>query len=965
MELRECLRSDMREYQSIPFWSWNDKLEPEKLRQQIRDMKAAGIGGFFMHARGGLLTEYMGEEWFQAVEASIDEARKQNMDAWCYDENGWPSGFAGMKLLEDKNNWEHYITYKEIDWFDPEAMACYKLRGGNLIRVYEGAADCAVYDHQNSSVVDILNPEIVRKFLDETHEKYYERFKDAFGKTMAGFFTDEPQYFRWDTAYSPCVLPLYKSRYGEDLMDVLGALFADCNQSDRTRYRYWLLMNELYTENFAGQIYRWCEAHNCQLTGHAIEERNLFWQMICCAGIMPFYEYEQKPGMDWLGRGIDTEIAPRQVSSVAQQLGKKHVMTETFACAGWDVTPRELKRIAEWQYVNGVNQMCQHLYPYSIRGQRKRDYPAFYSEHNPWTTQFKHFNDYFTALGYMLSESREEADVAVIHPIHSAYFTYKRNEAHSVDELDASFAALVEKLGAANIGHHYVDEYLLAKHGTAMNGKLIMGQCAYSKVVVPDMKGIDGTTLRTLRKFVAQGGKLYLAGQCPTHVDGEEARVGLVSNIGFEDLKNTACYIDNENTEIRSTLRRAAFGDFIYAVNLSETETYEVAYTAKAPGARKFDLEERNYAPVYYEKTEDGVKIPLCLKPGDSVVIMLDEGEAGEKVCLKDAAVTTGLTGKIVAADKNTLTLDYAALSYDGVEYTDMLPIMAVSDRLLRGKTDQKVYLKFRFTVAEKVADLRLEAEKMNAVAVYLNGEKLELDGPGSLDTPFASADVAGKVNVGENEVVFEIDYYQPKQVYDVFNGVYYEHSDGTESLINCLSYVTDIEAIYLRGDFGVKCGAYTPDKKNTLTTTAPFAIVPSVKDVALDKLTEAGYPFFGGAMTFDIQLDAAGDEKQLTLGGRFAVAKISINGSDEKMLMMYDNCDVTGLFKAGRNDVRVTIISSYRNVFGPFHDRDTDPFGVGPDTFARYGSWEDGKSRRYVDRYSFVHFGVDSITLR
>jgi len=237
------------------------------------------------------------------------------------------------------------------------------------------------------------------------------------------------------------------------------------------------------------------------------------------------------------------------------------------------------------------------------------------------------------------------------------------------------------------------------------------------------MKGIDGTTLRTLRKFVAQGGKLYLAGQCPTHVDGEEARVGLVSNIGFEDLKNTACYIDNENTEIRSTLRRAAFGDFIYAVNLSETETYEVAYTAKAPGARKFDLEERNYAPVYYEKTEDGVKIPLCLKPGDSVVIMLDEGEAGEKVCLKDAAVTTGLTGKIVAADKNTLTLDYAALSYDGVEYTDMLPIMAVSDRLLRGKTDQKVYLKFRFTVAEKVA----VGESKPRVSMYSFEEKLKV----------------------------------------------------------------------------------------------------------------------------------------------------------------------------------------------------------------------------------------------
>ena len=126
-------------------------------------------------------------------------------------------------------------------------------------------------------------------------------------------------------------------------------------------------------------------------------------------------------------------------------VGQKHVITETFACAGWDVTPKELKRIAEWQYVNGVNQMCQHLYPYSIRGQRKRDYPAFYSEHNPWVkAEFRAFNDYFTALGCMLADSREEAPVAIVHPIHAAYLTYKHNDPHSVEALDARAQKIYE-----------------------------------------------------------------------------------------------------------------------------------------------------------------------------------------------------------------------------------------------------------------------------------------------------------------------------------------------------------------------------------------------------------------------------------------------------------------------------------------------------------------------------------------
>ena len=64
-----------KKYRPVPFWSWNEKLSPEETRRQIAMMDESGHGGFFMHARGGLQTEYMGEEWFENVSASIDEAR--------------------------------------------------------------------------------------------------------------------------------------------------------------------------------------------------------------------------------------------------------------------------------------------------------------------------------------------------------------------------------------------------------------------------------------------------------------------------------------------------------------------------------------------------------------------------------------------------------------------------------------------------------------------------------------------------------------------------------------------------------------------------------------------------------------------------------------------------------------------------------------------------------------------------
>ena len=85
-------------YQPIPFWSWNEKLDIKETAEQIQTMYKAGIGGFFMHARGGLQTEYMGEEWFDNIGAAISEAKKLGMRAWAYDENGWPSGFGNGKV---------------------------------------------------------------------------------------------------------------------------------------------------------------------------------------------------------------------------------------------------------------------------------------------------------------------------------------------------------------------------------------------------------------------------------------------------------------------------------------------------------------------------------------------------------------------------------------------------------------------------------------------------------------------------------------------------------------------------------------------------------------------------------------------------------------------------------------------------------------------------------------------------
>ena len=69
-----------KKYRPIPFWSWNEKLDTEETARQIQLMDEAGLGGYFMHARGGLETEYMGKEWFQNIQTGINEGNARGME---------------------------------------------------------------------------------------------------------------------------------------------------------------------------------------------------------------------------------------------------------------------------------------------------------------------------------------------------------------------------------------------------------------------------------------------------------------------------------------------------------------------------------------------------------------------------------------------------------------------------------------------------------------------------------------------------------------------------------------------------------------------------------------------------------------------------------------------------------------------------------------------------------------------
>ena len=83
----ELFKNPTSEYRGTPFWAWNCKLNKELLTRQIEYLKEMGFGGFHMHSRSGMATEYLSEDFFELVKACADKAKKEDMLAYLYDED--------------------------------------------------------------------------------------------------------------------------------------------------------------------------------------------------------------------------------------------------------------------------------------------------------------------------------------------------------------------------------------------------------------------------------------------------------------------------------------------------------------------------------------------------------------------------------------------------------------------------------------------------------------------------------------------------------------------------------------------------------------------------------------------------------------------------------------------------------------------------------------------------------------
>ena len=92
----------------------------------------------------------------------------------------------------------------------------------------------------------------------------------------------------------------------------------------------------------------------------------------------------------------------------------------------------------------------------------------------------------------------------------------------------------------------------------------------------------------------------------------------------------------------------------------------------------------------------------------------------------------------------------------------------------------------------------------------------------------------------------------------------------------------------------------------------------------------------------------------QLVINDRFHIIDVTVNGNYVGRMMFTNQIDISSYLKNGENQIELTVCIGLRNLLGPFHTNEGEPCFVGPDTFERFGSWQNGKSKHYNEKYAF-----------
>lgn len=933
------------EYRGSPLWFFNDRVDIDEALEQLREIHSQGWGLVLPRKYTGVLDEPYGKKWNEMLHAVLKACEKINMKVFLQENNvPFPEVKSeyGLKMLVkrpagDKILENERLIYREGNDTYNEHLAPLSSERSTAFRA-----------------LDTLNKEAVSAYVESVLGYLMKNFGYAFDKVVDAVWVDEPRARnaaglpKQSVAWTTDLPEIFEKEWGYSIIENLPCLFDDVKDFKKVRHHYWRTVCSLFTNIYWKNMAEICDEHNIKFSGHQYGEDTFARQMEYTINCMPHYEYMQRPGIDhltgslnwprWDRNGYPFIIPVKQASSVANQLGKKEVLAEMYGVSDQGTSFMDRKWIFDWLAVLGINYRVYHGAFYSLRGLRKRIYPMTLNYQQPWWKVNRIIADYGARLSYVLRQGIVNADILLIHSMESFYMeaALGKFDFESTGPLNMDFVNISHNLLKIQRSHDYGDESLMAKYGKVSKGILSVGDMDYKVVILPSIITLRKTTVKLLNSFLDVGGIIISVGTIPTMIDGE-------TNDQINLLTKMIRKVDNQPDTLKAQLDvlipahlslvstngesteniwiqerdcgpRQLF--FLTNTNKEDETLIETEFSVKGSGTFEcWNLKNGEVEPIAQKRNGELLSVKLPFLPTQSHLIILNktaaEGNLPEEYPVKSWSVPVK-SFEVIRNDPNCLTLDFCRFKKGDNDWSEVLPVIGVSELLQGEKYNGPVSLHFSFEAQYVPTQCSVVIERASDYSVLVNNNKVKYKGlPYYRDKSFHPIDIASFIKSGTNQVEISTTFQAPDRSFD-----YDEKAFGTE-----------LEQIYLIGDFAVKGEKIGEDwfESPRHRYKPQFTIVKETGKSDGDLLQD-GYSFYNGTVTLTTRLvlPEIKDNENIILDFtklNTTYAKIKINNIDAGELAWFPfQLDITDFVWKGENKIEISLTNSLRNLLGALH---------------------------------------------
>lgn len=806
----------------LPFY-WQHGDHYETIPQEVERIYNSGCRAFCVESRPH--RDFVGETWWRDVDLILSEAKKRDMKVWILDDDHFPTGHAAghiAKYYPDMRRWD--IAERHVDVMGPVNKSLLLTQESDTTRLLglyafkrtgedEKCTDAEVLDfsdrikngfveitlpdglwrvffiyktrdyHENKDYVDMLSPESVRVLIDAVYEPHYEHYKEYFGNTLQGFFSDEPQFSNnwfFNHAADPgryelrmglpgMAYPWHENVFVKmqetleyDPRPYIAAVWFDIGEKTSTiRLAYMDAVTRLYRESMPRQLGDWCRAHGVEYIGHIIEDMNTHSRTGYGAGHyfraldgqhmsgIDIVLHQLMPGMSdyihsasTLGNNADPEFFDYTLCKLAPSLAhiakdmKGRAMCEVFGAYGWAESGSDMKWLLDHLLVRGVNHFVPHAFSPTFPDS---DCPPHFGADgkDPQYVAFSRLMTYGNKVAHLLYGGQHIADAAILYDAELEWM----NE-HGEAQLMQVAAKLLYN---NNIDFDFLpidcitgDKECRLHNAESENGLLKVGENRYKVLVIPEAKLLPKNLTDALDRLENEGVKVIYMGQTCSKEELVPTLKGLftpdIEVCGKKKFLRSCHYVDGAN-------------DIYMFVNENITDSVDCEVTLNTLQSTKgVCLDILNDEMYKIEATDK--KVHLTLSPNQSCLMVFGdvEGESfGEKKVWNNYT-DADLCFAIETAEADNMQ-DFTLLK-DNVKSSELFSITGM-DCMPDFSGRIRYTAKFSSDAILKGGNIAIEfAEVGNSAQLYLNGEYLGI----RICKPYRF-DITDKVKDGENQL--------------------------------------------------------------------------------------------------------------------------------------------------------------------------------------------------------------------